>query len=1353
MAEVPPHDSPWVETKKPDMDTVFLWKFRSESEREALENEALEEDLLDEGETEPAAPDDGDVAALPKAAQASAPKLQGGARLAAEAGRFGGGLALDGTGQARAESLELRSLLIGHKGITLDFWMRPSGEPAEGKPECLVSVPDAAGRDALSVTCDAGGRIAVRWRGEKKLQHPQICPNGRWTHISLMLSTSGADQKILHLQMVWSSLQVGVNGHMMKSIRPDWLNGESDDPVRARARCFAKTVGDQVIIGGGPGTSGFRGTVDEVRLRRRTHRFYPWNLGRQELPDDRVVPDPKPPYFRTGRVLTRFRFDGTLEPEVFAGRAWQGKADESHFQRGLKGQALDISRIDQSGFEMKGYYTLPEKDGTIEFWFRPLSWDNFFVGDYGGKGVQWYHLLRMTAQDSLYGSPTKDIEVFRGRAQRDADIVWHKFHPGTWTHVLISLRGRAQTVYVNGRQQKIWQAGYVTQGHPYSQEPLKKWRERTGGKDIDDTWTWRFVPSPTLIDEFSIYSWGMNVEEAWNAYARWLPDADGQMKPLPTFRADFDYFAHSWNLKEKLHIRLACLPVGEAKPASADCELRNADAEVLLSAAKQPLDDTGNTTFALDRPLPFGRYPVTVRSRDAAGAVLKEEKLEYVREKPPWLGNTLGKERTVPKPWTPMEVEGTQIRVIGRTVRLGPNGLPEQIETLGQQLLAEPVAIRVAGPAGAGALEGKGTRFTEEAGDRVAWQTSMSGDGLKANLSAWMEFDGLLYCAVTLRPAAGAEAKIEELDVDFPLQPGVATQLLANGGGNNFRVSWVAKYLPQGDSSTELTAGGTTQLTAGGSVWNSLEKPYPAFTRAHGLSNYMPHIWLGNDEVGLYFGGENDQGWTVGGEKPAQEVLRQDNAVVFRMNVIRAPTTVGKEGHRFHFVILPTPAKPEPPDWRKQMTSGGVNFGSCDTFGGFDLKTDPSDPNPGDCFRLEPRSWAHAEEMAPQCRAKWGRCILYSDASWPGFGPSFRDWNHDLHAGTGRLAFIPEQEDYMVWAVNEFLKRGVIDGIYWDDVSVGYTYSLASTAYEYAGSENGRRVGFTALAQRRVNMRLWRLFEAAGKEPGIWAHMTVCYEVPLFSFCRYLSNCEFVTGVDFPGKRDAMDMWSPDTLRLLGGSAKWGTGYHCLTTLPRTLPDTAAAKQWAYPQQRTETGLYVTSDIMQIPDGLGNKLLSERVFDGPVRAFPWWKAGEAVAVAAPDGAAVRAGVYALEDRAVVIVANWDREQREVTVKLKDGVLFPAGAAITWRDLDPGLKPPEAAVASSEEISKATKPLEGAATLDEKEEFDEEALLSDLEGTSKQDRDLVALVLRVEQNTAKVIIRARDYRVLEARPER
>ncbi len=1305
FAPVPPHTPPWVEWGAPDVRTVFLWKFKSGAdEARALDN------ILDQGDLAALIGGAGDAAPAPAPVRKGVePLLKGGAKPLPGGGRFGGGLGLDGTGYASCFA-PVRDLLATEGGLTFDFWFRP--RPDAAFPATLFAFCDARDRPLLAAACPDAGRVVLSVGGEPRLEVPLHETADGWHHAALTLS-GGGDHTELHL---------AVDGTTRSALKPDpftpipWMRG------------VPQRLGGTLHVGGTAGLPGLQGAVDEVRLSGGIRHLYLWNLGPQTAPTPSERRALRAPFFRKTELLTRFRFDGALEPDAFAGRSWTGQADASHFQPGLSGQALDLSRIDKTGFAMKGFYLLPEKEGTIEFWFRPLDWNNFFVGGYAGDGVQCYHLLQLHSKDAHYGirsTPTKDIEVFRGRAQRDTQLHWQKFHPGTWTHVLITLVNGGQTVYVNGRQQKLWQAGFVTQGHPLAQEPLKKWRERTGGKDEDDTWTWRFVPSPTLIDEFTVFSRGMNAEEAWNAYARWLPEPVAALKPLPIFRIGFDYFAHSWSLEEKLDVRLECLPVGEVAPASADCELRDAAGAVLLAVEKQPLADGGAATFTLKRPLAFGSYPVTIRSRDAHGNILKEEDFVYTREQPEWLGNALGEERIVPKDWTPMTVKGRTVGVIGREIELGANGLPSRIEALGAPLLAAPVEMRVGGAE----LTGPGPTFTETAPDRVAWQAALAGGGIKAELDAWLEFDGLLYCAITLKPVAGAEATVADLDIDFPLAAARATQLLANGGGNDFRASWLATYMPAGE----------------GSVWDSLK---PTFQRAHGVSNFIPHLWVGSDDAGLYFGAENDKGWTVDGPKPAQEILRQGGVVTVRLNIIREPTPIPAAGRRFHFVLLPTPAKPEPADWRYQMLAGGVNFGSCDTFGGFDLKTDPADPSPGDPFRLEPRSWEHAVLQAPQCRAKWGRCILYTDAAFAQPGPAFRDWNHDLHAGTGRHAWTPEFEDYAVWAINEFLKRGVIDGVYWDDVSVGHTYSLASTAYEYAGSENGRRVGFTALAQRRANLRLWRLFEAAGKEPCIWAHMTVCYEVPLFSFCRYLSNVEFVTGVDFPGTRDAMDMWSPDMLRILGGSAKWGVGYHNLSTLPRTLPDTAAARQWAYPQQRTETGLYMTADQFGPADGLGRKLVAERLFDGPVRAYPWWKADEVVELTASEGAAVRAGVYVAEGRTVVVVANWDREEREVVITLQPQALAGAAGGVAWRDLDPGLKPPAEVMAGAEEITRAGEALGGVPG--EGQPLDAAALDNLLEGVTPAERALQRLDLRTEGNKAILVIRPRDYRVLEAK---
>jgi hypothetical protein len=1313
MKPVPEHATPWVETAKPDLRTVFLWKFVTAADRDKAAGDLLEKGSLDDLLED----DDGPLPTAGGQAAGGAadrpPKLVGKATVADDAGRFGGGLTVDGAGYAEGTA-DFSGLVTSEGGFTVDGWFRPAKAAPADTPQTLLVIPDREGRPLLAVVLASATSVILAVEGADRISVPVAATADGWHHVALVADSPRAAPDAATLTLI-------VDGQAGRADRPDpgqgvpWMKG------------MLGRIGGRLTVGGAEGQPGLAGSMDEVRLSKGARFIYPWNLGRLELARTPEQVELKAPYFKSGRVLTRFRFDGSLEPEPFAGRSWAGKAAAANFAPGVQGKALDLSAIDTTGFAIKGFDILPEKNGTVEFWFRPLNWNNFYKADFLGTGIKYNWLMTLTAADAPANSPSKYIEVRLGRSGQDGPVRWQKIHPGTWTHVLFSMKDGPQTVYINGQRQRLYQAGLVTRSAP-----------RTGGKDSDDTWTLAFKKSPTLVDEFTVFDWGMDENEAWNAYARWLPDAAATMKPLPLFQTQFDYFAHSWDRKEKLVATVGCLPVRGVNPAAADIELRDTAGELLLSVEKQSLAEGSTATFTLAKPLPFGRYSVIVRSRDAAGKVLAEEKIEYVREQPEWLGNTLGKERTIPKPWTPIEVNGQSLELVGRRLELGPGGLPAKIETLGRQILARPITIRAAGPGGDATLAGDNLKLGATADDRVEWKAALAGAGIKADIDAALEFDGLLYCTVTLKPATGTEATLDELDIDVPMVTAEATQLLANGGGNDFRNSWIASMLPAGE----------------GSVWRSSDQPYPSFGRADGVTNFMPHIWLGDDDVGLYFGAENDKGWTVDGPSPAQEILREKDAVVFRMNVIREATKIPAAGRVFHFILLPTPAKPEPADWRKQMAVGGVIFGSCDTFGGFEMKTDPADPMQGDTFRLEPRSWEHAAVMAPQCRAKWGRCILYADASYAKPGPAFRDYDHDTHAGTGRHAWTPEFEDYVVWAVNEFLERGLIDGVYWDDVSVGNTYSLDSTAYEYAGSKNGRRVGFTTLAQRRTNMRLWRLFEAAGREPCIWAHMTVCHEVPLFSFCRYLANGEFTTGVEPYGKRDAMDFWSPERLRVLGSSAKWGAGVSFLTTLPRFLPPGPAAEQWAYPQVRAEDALYATSGIQTLSNGLTRKLVETKIYDTPPRVFPWWDADTVVKLSKLEKANVLSAVYAGDDRAIVFVANFDRDvEYRVKLTLDVEAVFPGrggeAGGIRWRDLDPGLDPPKVAVASAAEIAKEARVVQERGLDDKLPSFNQQEADDFLTGDTPEARKSKQLELAVEGDTASVVIRPRDYRVLEA----
>jgi len=84
---------------------------------------------------------------------------------------------------------------------------------------------------------------------------------------------------------------------------------------------------------------------------------------------------------------------------------------------------------------------------------------------------------------------------------------------------------------------------------------------------------------------------------------------------------------------------------------------------------------------------------------------------------------------------------------------------------------------------------------------------------------------------------------------------------------------------------------------------------------ARGLTGNVFHDGLAVER------GENDKGWTVDGPKPAQEIVREDHATIFRMNVIREPTIIGPAGRRFHHIRNPVSTLVSTP---RQATNAGL---------------------------------------------------------------------------------------------------------------------------------------------------------------------------------------------------------------------------------------------------------------------------------------------------------------------------------------------------------------------------------------------------------------------------------------------
>lgn len=238
----------------------------------------------------------------------------------------------------------------------------------------------------------------------------------------------------------------------------------------------------------------------------------------------------------------------------------------------------------------------------------------------------------------------------------------------------------------------------------------------------------------------------------------------------------------------------------------------------------------------------------------------------------------------VPEPWTPVTVSRdtageTGVGVWGRAHRFAAAALPSGIRAGGVDLLAAP--IRLVGQADGKPIEWrKGGHWVLEADQTQAtvagWQSS---DDVIVNTSTRIEYDGMVRIDLTVVPQYKKSPKLERFWLEIPLK--------REGVG-------LYHYYP-GNWGGASNSGGVTD--------KGLILPF------------KPFVWCGNEERGLGWFAESDQGWQPQEPGRVIELVRQDEALVLRIRLsdsgLKLPAT-------FTFGLQATPVKPWPKDFHEK---------------------------------------------------------------------------------------------------------------------------------------------------------------------------------------------------------------------------------------------------------------------------------------------------------------------------------------------------------------------------------------------------------------------------------------------------
>ncbi len=268
--------------------------------------------------------------------------------------------------------------------------------------------------------------------------------------------------------------------------------------------------------------------------------------------------------------------------------------------------------------------------------------------------------------------------------------------------------------------------------------------------------------------------------------------------------------------------------------------------------------------------LPPTAVSVTVAVSDHPIAVAGDDE-PWRHSRLRWLDSTLAVDDEVIAPYTPVEVAGDAVTVLGRRVTVGQSGLLDRIESrfapemtrltdTSRDVLAGPIRFVVEGTdPSLGRWEEHGVRFTKRAPGAVAWEADAAAGPLTMRTRAQMECDGNIEFEVEIR--ASRETPLRDVRLEIPIARNVARYMMGmnvKGGSrpSSYAWKWNVEYNQDSAWIGDVNAG--LQFTL-------KDEKYlrPLNTNFyHSKPLVMPSSWANNGQGGCVFS-ERDASFLV----------------------------------------------------------------------------------------------------------------------------------------------------------------------------------------------------------------------------------------------------------------------------------------------------------------------------------------------------------------------------------------------------------------------------------------------------------------------------------------------------------
>jgi hypothetical protein len=416
--------------------------------------------------------------------------------------------------------------------------------------------------------------------------------------------------------------------------------------------------------------------------------------------------------------------------------------------------------------------------------------------------------------------------------------------------------------------------------------------------------------------------------------------------------------------------------------------------------------------------------------------------------------------------------------------------------------------------------------------------------------------------------------------------------------------------------------------------------------------NFLPTVWIGDDDRGVAWMCDNDRTWVTDLDKACLDVVKQGGETSFRMHLLNKAGVLTKP-IEVTFGFQPTPLRPRPPggSWKKERDYGWSWFDRPLIYDGC---FDTNRPNRA----AEENPWYRDEQAKKD--GKWWRYFCFNSdripESDPLYGQIVKDFAPEWYINAP-LSFVQNKShtDFILWAYKQWHDKLGLTGVYHDNT---FTVSWPGVINDvgWVDDEGRTRAGYWVMAYREFMKRERVYWLSVTTPPVLKTHIT---DAPI---AGYLGWADWWLDGENGGYPDFTKVANPDfvdrwynrkgmaNLRITLGR-QWGTMPQYLYTWGRDATDAVLGLF----DLRYGSVMAVTSQKGKFNFGW-NETDSEYI--------PFWDVRK-LAQVTKGGPDVLYAIWKRPGRTRLMVSNLADEDRTVTVKLDmAGLGLPPSAIVT-----------------------------------------------------------------------------------------